>query len=96
MELHEWVENRILWKVSRFGLPGPHTYRFTELPIEHRERLECGAHTHQLGRPVLAFVASAEQWTLLGTLGVLSRYDGLYQAFRLRDLVGGYPVDTRG
>ena len=94
MDVDAWVESRILWKARHaLGRPSDRTFRFADLAGDLQEQLGAAAGRRGAGRPVLAFVGSAERWTLLGTEKVVSRHHGRDHAFPLRELVGVTPVD---
>jgi hypothetical protein len=66
-----WIENRILWKASKNGLPGRHTFAYPDWPAS---TIQC-AEFYCIGKPVLAFIGDNTRWTLLGTQKLLSSYD---------------------
>src|SRR5262245_36252306 len=86
MDMDGWIENRILWKAGKHGLPAGRTRLFIDLSPADRGPLEAAASARGVGRPVLASLGSPDLWTVLGTSKILSRHHGRLHAFPLRQL----------
>jgi ribosomal protein L40E len=81
------VENRILYKATRKGLPGKRTHHFQNLaPITQAEIRDASGKAI-VGYPVLVFYDSSSRWTLLTTREVIGWNERELHSVKLADMV---------
>lgn len=68
----EYIENRIMWRAKRNGLPKKNTHFFNELHPDKRRKFESILESEPIGTPVLVFRTKNNLWTIFGTQKMVS------------------------
>lgn len=71
----EFIEDRIKWKASQHGLPNKSVLLFENLSSEKKAKYLTLLNNQDYGKIVLLFTDSKNNWTALGTKGIIG-FDG--------------------
>jgi hypothetical protein len=77
----EWIENRLIRKAKKHGVPTDCTQFYSDLDPAIQKAVSTLTQDSDLGTPVVLAYESADKWTLIGTRQTAGWLDGRFRSF---------------